>query len=196
MEGDRFERENGFARLLHRFDSILETLRGRCRAKLTGGVYLDGCACNCCPIDARNKGSCLCSALADSNRIGFTSDTSVANIDIVTTRGEIFTCGNTQRDVAATARVINERVNPVGSVVVTACVVAERIIASARVVLAVADNERKSPDGRVAIAGRVAKERSLTGGRVLPGRGVVKERILTVGRVRVAGCVAIERSPA
>src|SRR5436853_1228242 len=134
MEGDRFQPENGFARLVHRFDRVLETLRGRCRAKLTGGVYLNGCACNCCPIDARNKGFCLCSALADANGVGFTSDTSVANIDIVTTRGEIFTCGNTQRDVAATARVINERVNPVGSVVVTGCVVAEGAITSASVV--------------------------------------------------------------
>ena len=149
---------------------------------MTGGVYLNGCARNCCPIDARNKGSCLCSALADSNRIGFTSDTSVANIDIVTTRGEIFTCGNTQRDVAATARVINERVNPVGSVVVTGCVVAERTIASARVVPAVAANERKIPDGRVAPAGRVAKERCLTVGRVLNAGCVAKERIIASGR--------------
>src|SRR5437763_5135925 len=151
MEGDRFQPENGFARLVHRFDRVLETLRGRCRAKLTGGVYLNGCACNCCPIDTRNKGFCLCSGRADANRPGFTSSASVADIDIVAASGEIPTCGNTQRGVVATARVINESVNPVGSVVVTSCVVAERIIANPCVVLAVADNERKSADGRVAI---------------------------------------------
>src|SRR5207248_9714302 len=166
MKGDRFQPENGFARLVHRFDRVLETRGGGCRAKLTGGVYLNGCACNCCPIDAGNKGFGLCSALADANRTGFAGDTGVANIDIVTTRGEIFTCGNPQRGVVATACVINERVNPVGSIVVTGCVVAERTIASARVVVAVAGNERKIPDGSVAAAGGVAIERVATVGRV------------------------------
>src|SRR5205823_4340798 len=116
MEGDRFQPENSFARLLHRFDRLLETRRGGCRAKLTGGVYLNGRACNCRPIDAGNKGFGLCSGRADANRPGFASNASVANIDIVAASGKIPTCGNTQRDVAATARVINERVNPVGSV--------------------------------------------------------------------------------
>src|SRR5205823_2040093 len=193
MEGDRFQPENRFARLVHRLDRVLETRRGGCRAKLTGGVYLNGCACNCCPIDAGNKGFGLCSGRADANRPGFTRNASVANIDIVAASGKIPTCGNTQRDVAATARVINERVNPVGSVMVTGCVVAERTIASARVVVAVAGNERKIPGGRVAPAGRVAKERCLTVGRVLNAGCVAKERIIASGRVRAAACVAKER---
>src|SRR5207302_4135216 len=108
MEGDRLEPENGFARLVHRLDPVLETRRGGCRAKLTGGVYLHGCARNCCPIDTRNESFGLCSALADANRIGFTSDTGVANVDIVTTRREIYTCGNPQRGVVATACIIKE----------------------------------------------------------------------------------------
>src|SRR5205085_1151424 len=190
MEGDRFQPENGFARLVHRFDRVLETRRGGCRAKLTGGVYLNGCACNRRPVDPRNKGSCLCSGLADANRTGFAGNASVANIDIVTTRGEIFTCGNTQRDVAATARVINERVNPVGSVMVTGCVVAERTIASARVVPAVAANERKIPDGRVAAAGCVVIERCNTVGRVVVAGRVAAERFNTVGGVAAAGTVS------
>ena len=42
MEGDRFEREDRFARLVRGLDRALETLRGGCRAKVTGGVYLNG----------------------------------------------------------------------------------------------------------------------------------------------------------
>src|SRR5438132_1982531 len=105
MEGDRLEPENGFARLVHRLDPVLETRRGGCRAKLTGGVYLNGCARNCCPIDARNKGFRLCSARADANRIGFAGNSSVANIDIVIAGGEILTRETAHGDVAASGGV-------------------------------------------------------------------------------------------
>src|SRR5207248_4114614 len=71
-------------------------------AKLTGGVYLNGCACNCCPIDARNKGFCLCSTRADANRPGFTSNTSVASIDIVIAGGEILTGSIAQCNIQVT----------------------------------------------------------------------------------------------
>jgi hypothetical protein len=40
-------------------------------------------------VDARDKGFCLCFYRADSNSGGVGSDTSVANIDIIMTRGEI-----------------------------------------------------------------------------------------------------------
>src|SRR5205823_13431055 len=102
MEGHRFQPENSFARLVHRFDLVLETLRGGRRAKLTGGVYFNGCAGHCCPIDARNKGFCLCSGLADANRPGFTSDPSIADIDVVTAGGEISTGSIAQCNVQVT----------------------------------------------------------------------------------------------
>ena len=37
-EGDRFEREDRFARLVHRLDRVLETRRGDDRAELTVGI--------------------------------------------------------------------------------------------------------------------------------------------------------------
>src|SRR5205814_9622415 len=102
MEGDRLEPENGFARLLHRFDRVLKTLRGGCRAKLTGGVYLNSCARNCCPIDARITGFCLCSVRPDANRFRFTRDTSVSDIDTAVSDRKIRTGSIAQCDIGVT----------------------------------------------------------------------------------------------
>src|SRR5260370_22429507 len=41
-EGHRFERENRFARLVHRLDRFLEPGRGWCRAKLAAAIYDNG----------------------------------------------------------------------------------------------------------------------------------------------------------
>ena len=38
-ERDRFERKDRFARFVHRFDRVLETLRGNDCAEVTVGLY-------------------------------------------------------------------------------------------------------------------------------------------------------------
>ena len=91
MKGDRFEREDRFTRLVHRLDRVLETLRGGCRAKLTSGVYLNRYACNSCSADAGDKCFRLGSYRADADGIGFRSNTGVADVDVVISRGEILT---------------------------------------------------------------------------------------------------------
>ena len=53
---------------------------------------------------------------ADSNGIGLTSDTNVANVDIVVARGEISTGSKAQCDVAAATGVVEERIKTVGRV--------------------------------------------------------------------------------
>src|SRR5439155_22755257 len=92
MESDRFQREDRFARLGHRFDCVLETLRGNDRAELTAITndysYASG---QSDPRNPRDEGSGLCSARADADRVELASNTGVADIDIIAARGEINT---------------------------------------------------------------------------------------------------------
>jgi hypothetical protein len=83
---------NRFAQFVHRFDIVLETLRGGYRAEASVGVYNNACACNWASIDARNKGSCLGSLRADADGVGLGRNTLVTDIDIVTARGEVEPC--------------------------------------------------------------------------------------------------------
>src|SRR5262249_58407865 len=56
-EGHRFERENRFARLVHRFDLVLETLRRDDRAQLTVSIdYYPDTPCNGDATDAGDRG--------------------------------------------------------------------------------------------------------------------------------------------
>ena len=96
-EDDRFEREDGFARLVHRLDLVLVT-RGRdCHAKLTTGVHNDYRACNCSTINPGDKGGRLAlradavGVPADADGVGLASNTLVTDIDIIIARGEVET---------------------------------------------------------------------------------------------------------
>src|SRR6266446_612647 len=91
-KGHRFERQDRFARLVHRLDCILETLRGYGRAKMTTAIY-NNCYTrwNGCPTDASDVSSGLSSYRTDTDRIRLRLKTSAANIDIVTSCGQILT---------------------------------------------------------------------------------------------------------
>ena len=92
MEGHGFERDDRFARLVHRFNRVLETLRGDDSAELTVGPNdYSYSPRHSCPRNAGNTCFCLCSARANADALGLPSNTQVADIDIVTTGGEIKT---------------------------------------------------------------------------------------------------------
>jgi hypothetical protein len=110
MEGDRFECEDRFARFIHGLDIVLETLRGGCCAKLTRGIYMNGCACNLCSTDAGDKGFFLGSHRADADGVGLTIDTIIA--DVVTAGGEMETGVKAQGDVAAADGVVKSAREP------------------------------------------------------------------------------------
>src|SRR5438270_11320093 len=84
-EGHRLERENRFARLVHRLNLVLETLRGNYGAEVTVGIdnylYTSG---HRRPANAGNKGACLSSYCADPDGVGLGRHAGVANINIVT----------------------------------------------------------------------------------------------------------------
>ncbi len=88
LEGHRAECQQYVACVAHRLNVLLETLRGRCHAKLTAAIYNNGRARNGCPTDAGDQCGRLRSLLADANCIGLSRNTFVANIDIVTACGE------------------------------------------------------------------------------------------------------------
>src|SRR5947209_1036346 len=100
-ECHRFERQDRFARLVHRLDRFLETLRGGGCAEVTIGIdnypYASG---NRGPTDAGDKGARVSPFGANADAPGLASYTSIADIDIVIARGEIHTGINAQGDVA------------------------------------------------------------------------------------------------
>jgi hypothetical protein len=138
---------------------------------LSVAIYLDCCACNCCSINASDKGFCLISASADADSVGLISNTFVADVDIVIAGGKIVTGAKAQCDVVVAAGVVKERGSTVGCVSF-ACVVIDL----------------KKTVGRVPITGRVAKERATTSGRVEFAGRIAIERGSTGGRVLEAGC--------
>src|SRR5438552_2694837 len=174
MEGDRLERENRFARLVHRLNRVLEKRRGYGRAKMTTGIYDNCYTCwNGCPTNPGDKCGSLGSLLADTNCLGFTSNASVAYLDIVTSGGQVKACILAQSHVERTGCIIMERILTVGGVVAAGCVA----------------QERSSTGGRVGVAGCVAVERITTGGRIAAAGCVGKERFKTDCRVVDAGVV-------
>src|SRR5437899_2810061 len=82
-EGHRFEREDRFACLVHRFDRVLETLRGDNRAEMAAGINNDpDTSSNRYSTNPGDKGFRLSSCRANANRIGVTRSTRVADLDI------------------------------------------------------------------------------------------------------------------
>src|SRR5439155_10798921 len=150
-EGHRFERKDRFACLVHRFDRVLETLRGDHRAEMAAGINNDpdtlrnGYSTNADDICVR-----LSSCRANADRIGVTRSTGVADLDIVVAIEKSSPGVKAQCNVVAAGRKVKERVNTVG-----------RVAAPDRVA-----SERTKTIGRVVAAGRVACKRQKTSGRV------------------------------
>ena len=195
----------------HRLNVLLETLGGRCHAKLTVAIYNNGRARNRRPANASDECRSLRSLLTDANSVGFSNNTSVENIDVVIARGEIFTSVIAQCDVVVAGCVANERsktigsvafaggimtkrIKPVGGVVASGCVAIERINADCRVVRSgTIEEERINPGGGIVIAGEVEVERLNTAGRVVVAGCVAIECLKTSGRVVRSGSIEFER---
>jgi hypothetical protein len=122
--------------LVHRFDIVLETLRGGYRAEASAGGYNNACACNWASTDASNKGSGLGSLYTDADCLRLGRPARGADIDVAVASGETYTGINAQGDVAAARCVVKERVNTVGRVVVAGCVVGECANTVSRVAVA------------------------------------------------------------
>src|SRR5207249_5991693 len=167
-EGDRFERENRFARLIHRLNRFLETRRGDDRAEVTVGIYdhsytsSDGYS-----ADSGDKCVLVNFFRADTNSPGLATSTSVAYIDIVITVGEAVACITAQGNIERTGAVDQKRTSTVSRVVAAGCVAGECINPVGGVVASgcVAE-ERINPVGGIVIAGEVEVERLNTAGRV------------------------------
>src|SRR3984893_15036369 len=193
-EGHRFQRQDRFARFVHRLDLVLESLRGRRHPKLTAGAYNNCCACNRYSMNASNKCGGVRSCRADADVVGLSCRALAADVDVVTPRGQVVTRYGARGDVVAPRGVVVECSKTDGHVEVAGCVPYKRTIAAGCVV---------RPDGivsecvntgrRVFTAGRVTKKGKTAGGRVVAAGGVATECIITVGRVEVAGGVAQER---
>src|SRR5262249_15370607 len=136
MEPNRFEREDRFARPLHRLDPFLEALRRNPNAELAGGIHLNGNAHNSDTADTSDVRSCLRRFGTDPDGVGLASNTLAAYIDFVVTRGKIATCKIPQCDVAGAGCIIQERIVPGGRVAVAGCVGKKRKITNCRVVWA------------------------------------------------------------
>src|SRR5207245_534299 len=193
-EGHRFKREDRFACLIHRLNRVLETLRGRCHAKLTVAIYNNSRARNGRPANASDECRSLRSLLADTNGIGFPSNTSVKNIDVVTARGEISTSVIAQCDVAVPGCVANERSKTIGSVAFAGGILTKRSMSVGGVEASgCVAKERIKPVGGVGAPDCVAKERINPVGSIVIAPCVGKERLKAGGRVGAPSCVAKER---
>src|SRR5947209_2713991 len=153
VEGDRFECQDRFARLVHRFDRVLETLRRNDRAELSvrphNNTYTRGHGDS---ADASDKGGPLRASASDADLgllIGAT--TSITNIDIVAPGHQSVTRQESDRNVAVTSRVVLYRLETAG------CVIDPAVV----------EQERFTPAGRVVVAGCVIQERIKTYGRVV-----------------------------
>src|SRR6266513_4289188 len=120
----RFQRENRFARLAHGFDRVLETHRGGYGAEMTVGIHDDCYASgNSYPTNAGDKCILVSWYLADPNCVGLISNPSVADIDIVSTRGEVSTRMRAECDVEIADGIARERIMADGDIVVAGEVV-------------------------------------------------------------------------
>src|SRR5438552_12799051 len=115
MEGHRFQRQDCFAGFVHRFDRFLETRRGCGGAEVTTVIYEDRYAGRHRHAENAGDKSVLVSwSGADANPGEITCNTSVADIDIVTARGDIEGGVKTQCNVRAAGGVAIGRVRTDG----------------------------------------------------------------------------------
>src|SRR5215217_2318403 len=98
-------------RFIHWLYLVFETSRRSSDAEPSTRAYYHGAAIHRHARDGGDKGGNVSSAGADPNPGRLASNTSVADIDIVTASGEIKAGVNTQCNVAAAGRVVEERID-------------------------------------------------------------------------------------
>ncbi len=172
--GDRFEREERFARLVHRLDVLLVTSRRTGATKpAVANLYCNG---------------------LDPNTEGLYGRVNVSNPSLVvpSNTGD----ASADNDIAA-ARDTSASEITNGGVGVASYVGTERQIADSIVSKAGGvDPERTTAMGIVEGAARIAIERTTTKGVVKGAGRVAQERLITGGHVVVTDAVGQERLPA
>src|SRR5947208_11704575 len=208
-EGDRPQCQDRFACLLHGFNFIFETLRGRRDAKSALVVYHNCPASNAGHTDARDKGGSLGSYGSDADDSRLSCNPGVAYIDIVAAGGEVGTSVGTDGDVGGTgcvayqciltegrvvaARgVIGEPSLTAGCVKVASVVALKRLKAISRVV--VAATQRLKTGRCVFGAAAVARKCKGADGRIEASGGIKPHRRITAGHVVTSGGVEKERT--
>ena len=88
-KGNRLKGQNRFAGFGHRFDFSLEPPRGTKGAKMVGRIHHHFQTGDRYSINGGDESGALLSVITDADRVGLTSKTFVANIDIVIARGKI-----------------------------------------------------------------------------------------------------------
>ena len=103
---------------------------------MTVGVYDNCYTCwNSCPANPSDKCGSLRSLFTDTNRVGFASNTSVENVDVVTASGKIDAGGFAQCNVGTARGVVIASAITQGDVIVPAGVGPERPAPSAVLLL-------------------------------------------------------------
>src|SRR5438477_213240 len=193
-EGHRSQCQDRFACLLHGFNLIFETLRGRRDAKSALVVYHNCPASDCGHTDARDKGGSLGSYGSDADDSRLSCNPGVAYIDIVAAGGEVKTSVGTDGDVGGTGCVAYQRVLTEGRVVAARGVIAECSLTAGYVkVASVVALKRLKAISRVVDVGRIATERLKTGRCVFVAPAVVRKCKGADGRLAEASSVAKER---
>ena len=162
------------------------------------------------PIILSGSGVIWSKAWPEPDGFGLARNSSVTDIDVVPSSGEIPAGGAAQTDVV-TARAVEQRLITVGRVVVAGCVGQECVTAASRVfnaegvalkriptmgrvfVSGCVLSERTGASRGIEVAGHVALERARTGGCIGGTSCQVKECVKTVCRVIEATGEAEER---
>ena len=115
-KGNRLQRQNRFARLVHRFDLFLETLGRNNRAEMSIGIdNYSNASGDSDSANAGNKGVAVCSSCADADAAGFAGYARVTDIDIVIAGGEITAGRKAEGDVEVSSGIISQRIDPVAA---------------------------------------------------------------------------------
>src|SRR5262249_42753881 len=137
--------------------------------------------CGFC-INASHKSGSL--NIADANGVGFPANTSVADIDIVTARGETSPCATAQCNVVVPGCIVIERSSTVGRVAIARNISVKCPNTVSRVEAAVCVVEEcLITSSCVDVTVIIVIERLHTGGGVKAASGVLIERIRTSGRI-------------
>ena len=146
-----------------------------------------------CPADAGDKGRGLHARLADTDLSGIARKSHIADVDIVTARGEIVAGLIAQRYVRVAGCVVMERSFTVGRVVGPRCIRLKRTKTDSRVLVSRAQKKCKGTYGYVSKAIGIAIQRFFAQGCIVDARGIIRERRGTDRRVAQAVGVAEKR---
>src|SRR5215467_6959408 len=94
-EGHWFQCQNRFARLVHRFDPVLETLRGNGDAKLTIRIYDNGVTGDCYTRNTGDKARRYKIRVANADVPAFVAEGvtgSCTDVDVIGAVGDVLSC--------------------------------------------------------------------------------------------------------